>query len=284
MKKIIIYISALIISGCKPELIYEIRGYTEKIIVEASIATDEYPKVYLSLNNPVWQQVDSASILKNVIRTAKVTISDGITSEILTSSWDKNHFPPYVYRGTDIRGEEGKTYTLKVEYGGYTLNSKTTIPIGTVIDKFESVPIPGNDTLRRLNMTFTINPAHQSGFRVFSKKFRNILFDETNIVFNSDLRLSGEHTYFISPEVIKMDNSNSATSNFVKGDTILIRFSAIDSTSVQFFKDLTIFSSDNGLAKGAFIGEKQSLKSNISNPGFGIWWGAAVRNYLYIIK
>lgn len=161
---------ALIISACKADLDYTISGYTQKIIVEGFIANGEYPSVYLSLNNPLSQKVDTVSILKNVIRTAKVTISDGINTEILTSSWDKTHFPPYVYRGYDLKGEEGKTYYLKVEYSGYTLTSQTTIPFATDIKQFKTTVVEGNDTLKILSMTFNIDTSRKVAYRVSTKK------------------------------------------------------------------------------------------------------------------
>jgi len=272
----------LIFSSCQTDLNYVISGYTQKIIVEGFIANGEYPSVYLSLNNPLSQKVDTVSILKNVIRTAKVTISDGVNTEILTSSWDKTHFPPYVYRGYDLKGEEGKTYYLKVEYSGYTLTSQTTIPLSTEIKQFKTTAVEGNDTLKILSMTFNIDSSRKVAYRVSTKKMKDLFFRDTPMIYNSEFSFSGDKTFDISPQPDK-SGTYSEGSYFSIGDTVLVRFSAIDSTSTQFFKGLTLFSA-NGIGSNEFIGEKDALKSNISSPGFGIWWGSGVKNYRIVIK
>ncbi|NDP21505.1 MAG: DUF4249 domain-containing protein [Paludibacter sp.] len=280
------YILLLIIPfySCNTELDYKISGYSQKIIVEGTIANNEYPSVYLSLNIPLSESVDTATILKNVIRTAKVTISDGENTEILTSRWDKTHFPPYVYRGYDLKGVEGKKYFLTVEYGGYTLKSETTIPYGSDIKNFKTTQLEENDSLRILSMTFNIDMSHKTAFRVFTKKSKDKYYRETPMVFNSELSFSGDKTFDISPQPMKSDSSYSENSYFAVGDTVKIRLCAIDSTSTQFFKALTLFSSSNGIGSNIFIGEKDALNSNISSPGFGIWWGGSVRNYQLIIQ
>ncbi len=284
MKKV--FYSILLVSGllsCKPDLDYEIHGYTQKIIVEGFIANGEYPSVYLSLNIPVSKTVDTITVLENVIRTAKVTISDGEQTEVLTSRWDKKHFPPYVYRGTELKGIEGKTYYLTVNYGGYTLHSQTTIPLATNILKFNMIPVAGNDSMRLLTMTFDIDPATKNAYRVFTKKMKDGFFTQTPIVYNSDFSLSGTNTFNISPKPDTKDPSLSEGSYFAIGDTIQVKLCTIDSITTQFFKALTVFSA-SGIGTNIFIGEKDALKSNISSPGFGIWYGNGTKTYQVVIK
>lgn len=274
----------IILYACEPDLDYKISGYSQKIIVEGFIANNEFASVYLSLNIPLSEKVDTASILKNVIRTAKVSISDGEKTEILTSRWDKTHFPPYVYSGYELKGEEGKTYYLTVEFGGYTLNAQTTIPMGSDIKHFRMTPVEENDSLRILSMTFNIDSSRKTAYRVFTKKSKDKYFRETPVVFNSEFSFSGDKTFNISPQPTNTDSSFTEGSYFVTGDTVQVRFCAIDSISTQFFKTLTQFSSSNGIGSNMFIGEKDRLNSNISAPGFGIWWGNSVRKYTLVIN
>ena len=271
-------------NSCKPDLNYEIKGYTQKVIVEGSIASGEFAAVYLSLNVPVWEKIDSANVLNHVIRTAKVSVSDGEKTEILTSGWDKTHFPPYVYKGTDLRGVEGKTYTIKVEYSGITLNAVTTIPFGTDIDEFSDTEAINNDSLRSILMSFTIDPKKKTSFKVYTKKKKDGFYTATPLLFNSEFTLSGKQSFNISPRPSTSDPSYSESANFASGDTIQVRFCALDSISTDFFKALTFYSSNSGIGSAFFVGEKNPLKSNISLPGFGIWYGYAVRKYIYVVK
>lgn len=292
MKNIVLYILlVLIATSCQPDLDYKIHGYTQKIIVEGYIANGEYPYVYLSLNVPLSEKVDSTNIRKYIISTAKVTVSDsidpnanGAKTEILTSGWDFTQTRPHKYYGTDIKGEEGKTYYLTVEYGGYTLHAKTTIPYHTDIINFQTTPVNGNDTLRTLSMSLNVDSAKKNSYRVFTKKRKDDFYVITPFLYNSELTLSGTNNFIISPKPTKKDSSYAEGSYFVKGDSILVRLCTIDSVSTQFFKSLTLFSTATGIGNNFFIGEKDALKSNISSVGFGIWCGNGTTNRTYIIQ
>lgn len=293
MKKIAIYLSLIsLFVSCRPDIDYAIRGYTQKIIVEGYISNNEYPKVYLTLNMPLSQKVDTMAILKNVIRYAKVTISDslnanaiGAKTEVLTSRWelDKKPLPHYKYFGTDFKGEEGKTYYLTVVYSGYTLHAQTTIPYHADIIGFKSIPVVGNDNLRSLSMTMNIDSTQKNSYKVFTRKKKDGYYIETPFLYNDEFKLSGKNSFIISPSVTDIDPSYNEGAYFVKGDTIQVRLCTIDSVSTQFFKALTLFSSSNGIGNNLFIGEKDKLQSNISSPGFGIWYGNGTANYTVII-
>ncbi len=281
MKKyvyIIIFIG--LIASCNPDLDYTIKGYTQKIIVEGVIESGKYPLVYLSLNVPLSKSVDTTTILDYVIRYAKVIVSDGEKTEILTSKWDKSYFPPYVYKGTEIVGEEGKTYDLKVEYGGYTLYSSTTIPAGFQV---ESVDMNQTDvdSLRVLAVKINLNDHAKNSYRIQTRKRKDTRFIKTPVLFNNGLNLSGIQTFQISPYPAKTDSSYAEGKYFVVGDTVDIRISAIDSVSTLFFKDLNMFSLVSG---NIAVTEVKPLHSNITEPGFGIWYGAAVRSKRVIIQ
>ncbi len=281
MKKyvyIIIFIG--LIASCNPDLDYTIKGYTQKIIVEGVIESGKYPLVYLSLNVPLSKSVDTTTILDYVIRYAKVTVSDGEKTEILTSKWDKSYFPPYVYKGTEIVGEEGKTYELKVEYGGYTLYSSTTIPAGFQVESID-MDKTNVDSLRVLAVKINLNDHAKNSYRIQTRKRKDTRFIKTPVLFNDGLNLSGIQTFQISPYPAKTDSSYAEGKFFVVGDTVDIKISAIDSVSTLFFKDLNMFSLVSG---NIAVTEVKPLHSNITEPGFGIWYGAAVKNERVIIK
>ena len=267
--------------SCQPDLDYTIRGYTQKIMVEGFVETGKHPVVYLSLNVPLWKELDSASVLDHVIRYAKVSISDGTDTEILTSKWDKKHFPPYSYNATKLLGEEGKTYQLKVEYGGYTVYASTLLPIGTAINGVESVASTAADTLRALAVWLNIDKNRKTGFRLYTRKQIDQRYIETPLVFNDGLQLSGLQKFNLSPQPTKNDSSYSEGKYFNVGDTVDIKVCAQDSVSSTFFKGLSMYST---IAGNIFTSEVKPLKSNISEPGFGIWYGSAVRYYRYVVK
>ena len=272
---------ATVFIACNPDLDYTVKGYTQKIIVEGSIETGKYPVVYLSLNVPLWKTLDSATILEHVIRYAKVTISDGVKTEVLTSKWDKTHFPPYVYKATEIMGVEGTNYSLKVEYSGYTVYSNTFLPKGTAIDSVQFQPSPDSDSLKILSVWINIDKSSETGFRIFTKKQRDNRYIETPIVFNKEFSLSGAQKFNLSPQPEITDSSYRDGQYFKLGSIVDIKILALDRTSTDFFKDLSLFSTST---ENMFLNEVKPLKSNISEPGFGIWYGCGVRNYRCVVK
>ena len=100
-----------------------------QIVVEGWIESDGYPVVMLTTTVSIGEDAkDWTSLKDNILRWAKVSISDGVHEEILTGRMDNSYFPPYIYTTSRMKGESGKTYTLKVEYGGRTVTAQTTIP------------------------------------------------------------------------------------------------------------------------------------------------------------
>lgn len=271
----------VIFSACNTDLDYTVHGYTQKMIVEGVVETGQYPRVYLTLNVPLWKTLDSATVLDHVIRYAKVSVSDGTTTEILTSKWDKTHFPPYVYIATEMKGVEGRSYSLKVEYSGYTVYSNTSLPVATTIDSVQVQPSPANDTLKILSVWLNIDKQKITGFRLFSKKQKDTRYVETPIVFNTDLILSGVNKFNLSPQPDIKDSSYSEGNYFAVGDVVDIKICTIDKASTQFFNDLSLFSS---LSNNIFTSEVKPIKSNVTEPGFGIWYGSGVRYFRCIVK
>ena len=81
------------------------------------------------------------SLSRYMDRWAKVTISDGARTEILAGRYDKKYFPPFIYTTYDMRGEEGREYSLRVEASdGKVSEARTRIPVSAKIDSFRVEP------------------------------------------------------------------------------------------------------------------------------------------------
>jgi hypothetical protein len=128
MKKVLFFLFALIVSSCGNDDLNEQISLESIVVVEGSIEEGEFAQVLLSSTIPVTNVIDSTNILDHVIRSAKITISDGLTSEVLRVKNDKNRIPPFVYFGSTLKGEAGKEYSLKIEYLKYVFTAVTTIP------------------------------------------------------------------------------------------------------------------------------------------------------------
>ena len=111
----------------------------QSLVVEGWIENGEFPVVIVTKTLPVTTEYQSMNDLSDyLVRWAKVTVSDGEKSVVLTGMYDESYYPPYVYTTSYLRGETGKSYSLTVEYEGKTLTSTTTIPATLpVVDHYQ---------------------------------------------------------------------------------------------------------------------------------------------------
>jgi hypothetical protein len=170
-----------------------------------------------------------------------------------------------------------------VEYSGYTLHAKTSIPQKIEEVKFNALPVEGRDSLRILTATFNIDPSKKCSYRAYTLKSSDGYYLTNPMLYNPNLSMVGVKTFTISPSPTKQDSSFAQGSYFAKGDLITIKLCAIDSTATQFYKGLDTFSASTGIGSNFFIGEKDALQSNISYPGFGIWCGKGTKHFTYLI-
>ena len=78
-----------------------------QLVVEGWIENGGNPVVMVSesIGIATGREMDSKGILDHIAKWAKVSISDGTRTEILTGIPDTEYFPPYIYTTSAITGE-----------------------------------------------------------------------------------------------------------------------------------------------------------------------------------
>src|SRR5688500_16729623 len=155
MKKLIYIICVVIVLGCVPESDFDTIAYEPKLVIDGAIESGGFPTVVLSKSASYFMSIDSSNIRDLFMSTAKVTVSNGVDSEVLTLKRDDASFPPYKYEGTSLKGEAGKTYTLTVEADGERYTSTTTIPEAPKLDRLWFELSSGMDSLGYVYAQFT---------------------------------------------------------------------------------------------------------------------------------
>lgn len=270
LQKLIAPILFFTLSGCQKENPNSLGEYNPKFVVEGWIEENDYPHVILSHNLPFFTAVDSAQLSEVVIRWAKVTVSDGSISEVLTVKRDNNYFPPYVYRGFELKGQAGKTYTLKIEYAGNTLTSTTTIPARAALDSIWFVSKGDNNEKAQLFVKFTDNPDTRNFYKLYTKTDGEKRFIPTLLSNQNDKYFNGKE---LTIQANRGPLNNLTVKNdpyFNKGDTVLVKFASIPQEGFDFWSSFQdeVMNSSNPL-----IGSTGKTESNIDGPGVGIWCG-----------
>lgn len=259
-------LSALLLS-CSGDYLPE---QNDELVVEGWIEDNGFPVVILTKNINIsnkYQSLDSLS--SRIVRWAKVTVSDGEKSVVLTGRYTKGYTPPYIYTTSHFRGEAGKTYQLTVEYGDFHATATTTIPKTQKIDELTVERCAQSDTLYQISLRYNDDEAEQNYYQIFTRVGgRNVRQYLAAYLGTIDSRVVKPKTTI--PVYRGRDiNTLDYTPYYTINDTVAVKFAHIDRTSYNFWYDYT---RNLTTAGNMFFATAASLRSNIIG-GTGYWCG-----------
>lgn len=276
----------MLLTSCEPDPEISLPAIKKQLVVDGWIENNNYAHVILTYNTGYFSDLDSASFRGLVATRAKVIVSDGTNSEILTITKDTNYFPPRVYKGNSILGQPGKTYTLiiidEIDLSNRiidTIIAQTTIPEPVKLDSvwFSQT----TDSSGIIKGTFYDDPNSKNYYRVFTKiKGKNKRYIPTFIASFEDLYFNGQKFTF---------NLNKGPESYLKPvydiefaieDTVFLKVASIDEASYNFWfnYDQEILNSGN-----PFAANFMTVKGNITD-GLGVWCGYGSSVYYNIVK
>ncbi|GIZ10358.1 DUF4249 domain-containing protein [Flavobacterium sp. UMI-01] len=270
MKKVILFLSVVLLFSCDQTGFDTATALDSKIVVEGWIEEGEYAEVILSSSIPVSSAVDSLTILSHAIRSAKITVSDGQNQEVLRLKRDNDRIPPFIYYGSDLLGQAGKTYTLKIEFLNRVVTSETVIPRSVELKKATYVKNVATDTTGYVFIEFSDPVLEKNYYQIatridgeepiFVPAFYGNLNDDT---FNSTVvSMQVNRGVLVFPKT-------KFKPYFTDGDLIYVKLRTMNKTSYDFWNDW-----QNEIVNGRnpIFPSNTSLASNIKG-GIGIWAG-----------
>ncbi len=276
MRKLLPYLFLAVFAvSCEKEIGIVLPDPESLIVVDGGITTGEVAKVTLTWSAGYFDPLDSASLINYVITTnALVTVTDGITTDTLAVTIDFNRPIPFVWVGSDVIGQVGRTYTLTVVADGKTVTSTTTIPTPVPLDSVWFEPeIPG-DSLGFAWAHLTDPVGYGNGYRWFTMRLGE---DATFLPpFGSSF-----DDNFIEGQSFDFGYSRPSSSNsqlpedndfrrgyFITGDSIVVKFCAIGIAEADFFRTYEIEVSNNGNP----FASPGVIESNVDG-GLGVFCG-----------
>jgi hypothetical protein len=261
-----------IICSCEKEIPINFPDYSSQLVVEGWIEQGKGPKVLLTFSAPFFAPIDSSNIRNYTALRAKITLSNGSDSTILTLKPNDVYFPPYYYFSSELVGELNSEYQLKVEYSGKDYTAKTTIPDLVSPDSIWYQKDPGQDSLGLLWMKISDDPLRDNYYRTLVRRLgKDKNFVPTFISVFDDKTFNGQ-TLTLSLSKGSGNLLDMSSNRFFKiGDTLVLKFCSIDKPSYDFWHSLqtNIVTSAN-----PFSANMTEIASNINN-GLGIWCGYA---------
>lgn len=275
---IFVFACLLLLIGCIDDS-ERMETDTSSMIVEGWIEDGGFPVVILSRSLPVstnYQNIDSLS--DYIVRFAKVTISDGNDSVVLTGKYDKGYFPPYIYTTSRMRGEAGKTYYLKAEYRDMRATAKTTIPAPPGNCSFRVARCEDSDTMFQIRALFKDNPIEKNYYQFFTRVGTNTKQYQASYLGSIDddlLKEEMDMTVYRGHQLI----DKSYTPYFLVDDTVSVKFSQVDEVS---FRILDSYTKMQSLSSNMFFSTSSDIETNIIG-GYGYWCGyGTITDYIVI--
>ncbi|MBK8226209.1 MAG: DUF4249 domain-containing protein [Flavobacteriales bacterium] len=302
----------LLLAGCDKEINVDLPETESKVVVEGNIETGQAPIVFLTRTQSFFAPTSVASIAGTYISDAVVTVNDGDSTYTLTrlcsdlipdSLIDEvaaqtgvsadllraARICAWTFLNNELLGEEGRTYSLRVETEGKTLTSVTTIPHGVALDsawfKLDDPSPNADDSLgflwarlsdpdtagnayrwfaRRINLGADGQPKDSRFISPFFGVFEDRYIDGLTLDFNYN---RGNEPYSQAE-----DDINEERGYFKRGDTVVVKFSSIGLNEFRFFNSFA----NNASSQGDVFSNPSNIRSNIDG-GLGAWVGYAPR-------
>lgn len=310
---IIILTGIVILSSCEKEITVDLPDVTPKIVVEGTIEQGQPPLVLLTYSQGYFEPTDISSLESFFVRGARVTLSNGSTTGELTEICSSDLTPEqleliaeflgftpeqlssfnicaYTTFDTQLWGEEGKTYTLRVTKDEHELSAVTKINHLVNLDSLW-FKIPNEDPGDSLGFIFGILSDPDTlgnAYRWYAKRINKYpswapdgyagqqkdptfiaplgsVFDD--VFFNG---LEFEFGYFrgTGPNPSKFDDLDEERGFFKRGDTVAVKGCVIDLPAFRFIK-----SYETQIAnQGSPFSVPYNLESNVTG-GLGAFIG-----------
>ncbi|MBO5595351.1 MAG: DUF4249 domain-containing protein [Bacteroidales bacterium] len=247
------------------------------LVVEGWIENGAAPVVMLSESIPVVdnQEISPSDMLERIAKWAKVTVSDGTRTEVLTGMTDPDYFPPYVFTSGRMKGEVGKTYTLTVEYKDYKATATTVIPEPVPIDTVFVRQV--KDSLCTVVCAFTDPLPKGNYYKVFSRtEGIDMHYHPSALAFAGDEQLEGYTEIFLYSTQRLMDSIDLP--NIRLGDRLWIKLCTMDSKSFAYWSDFEMILSGNAFNMPF---ARSSLEGNVDGAS-GYWIGYGVERAKFL--
>lgn len=140
----------------------------DSIVVDGWIENGEHPMVFLSTSViATSEKQKAADLADHLIRYAKVTIEhEGVVYPMISCLSDYYYINTY-FTTSDLKGEVGGEYTLRVEYDGRTAVSTTSIPEPAELDSLWSYNGPV-EPYRKIRSRLKVSPDKSRFYRYYS--------------------------------------------------------------------------------------------------------------------
>ncbi|WP_218599745.1 DUF4249 family protein [Polaribacter sp. NJDZ03] len=276
MKKII-FLSFLLCSCLNTET--DILS-SDKLTVEGQIEEGKFARISLTNSLQFKGIIDSVEVAKSIESKAKVVLSNGEVSEILTLKKDESRFPFLYYRSNLIKGEIGKTYDLSIQIRGKEFVSKTSVPKKAAVLNVEFLDWKEDGIVypdfKDIKLTINNSNLEQKYFKIFIKNEKEEKF-ELALPFIFSTENIATETFPLIVSYIKTDKEGENENQIRINDVIEIQLISITKDQFYFWK--SVEGDQTSILENASYANE--VVTNISNGAFGYWSGENISSFKF---
>ena len=282
-------------TGCEKEVDLKLNSGASKIVVEGGIENGSPPLIVLTKSISYFSKIDLASLEDAFIHNASIQVSDGsgtisLREYSIDTGGQGNKFYFYSIDTANpasfgFLGVSGKDYHLRIDVDGKQYTASTRIPAFRTLDSFwygapDVLPkdVPG---ARLLYIRYTDPDTLGNSTRFFTKRNSEPYYPGVNSVFNDEV-INGTAISVSIPsgyDKSKAPKLDSLGYVFV-GDTVTLRWSAIDRATYDFWSTLEFSTGSVGSPFSTPI----QVAGNISGGALGVWAGYGSQYRTIVIK
>lgn len=276
MKRLPIIIACLMaaLTGCSRQE----QPVVTHLTVQGWIENGGHPLVMVAETIPMDEEahISQTAMMEHIAKWAKVSVSDGENTVILTGNADPDYFPPYVFTTARMTGEVGKTYTLTVEYKDYKARAVTTIPEPVPVERISMMQM--SDSLFTLQVGFIDPPEKGNYYKVFTRTTGiDTHYHPSAMAQFSDEILDGysEFRLFSAQRLLDLVDRP----NYRLGEEVWIKMCTTDAATYNYWNNFELMLATNA---NATIWLDPDMQSNMEGA-LGYWAGYGVEQEYSVI-
>ena len=268
----LLFLSLIFLSSCEKTVSFQLNNAeTKKLVVDGQIETGKTPIVFLTNAIGVTEPLNFNTVINSIARGAIVEVSDANRTIQLI---EQNNAYQVAPQDSSFVGVPGQVYKLKIQYLGKVYEASTKIPIVKSLDSMWAVKRPittGADSNEVTIFARYTDPDTLGNFvRYFTKRNQEPFFTARNSVYSDEIINGTSFDVRLERGYDKInDTSTNTFSNFIIGDTIQVKWCAIEKSVYNFWNTLEF--STNSV--GNPFSSPSAIMSNISNGALGVWAG-----------
>ncbi len=270
---------SMFFSSCEKDINIDFPVAPSPYVIEGYIENGQGPFVTVSRGISFINEISNDDFLNLFVDNAKVSLTVNNDTTAIFLKMVKLGNASFYIDTTQLLGQIGNTYHLKVAVDGHVFTSSTQILPPAPLDSVVVKPAPDSradsDSLVQLTAYFKEPNPMGNYYRLLTKKNNDIFYD---VAFNSiydDAIVNGKAIQFsVIGGKSQFQNNDSADFReygyFRKGDIVYVKWASIDKPQYDFWKT---FEAQSGSFGNPFS-PTVIVKSTFKGAGcLGVWAG-----------